>query len=69
MCDQAEAGDVKAAKLILDKVLSNAGESKDEGGSQGGTFVFQVRNLTLKHPDDNVIDVTPEGVSENVNRS
>jgi hypothetical protein len=47
----AQEGDTKAAKLILDKVLSNAGEGGDETGQGGGTFVFQVKNLTLKHDE------------------
>lgn len=48
MAEMALAGDVKAAKLILDKLLTNASEGEEE--SKGtGTFVFQVKNLTLKH--------------------
>lgn len=50
MAELAIAGDVKAAKLILDKVLTNASDGEEEG-AKGGTFVFQVKNLTLKHPD------------------
>jgi hypothetical protein len=50
MCELAEQGHVGAAKLILDKVLSNAKE-EDEIGSSSGTFIFKVKNLTLKHPD------------------
>ena len=50
MCELAEQGHVGAAKLILDKVLSNAKEEDEVGGS-AGTFVFKVKNLTLKHPD------------------
>lgn len=63
MAEMALAGDVKAAKLILDKVLTNASEGEEEG-TQQGTFVFQVKNLTLKHDAalgsvHPVIDVTP----------
>lgn len=48
MCALAEEGHVGAAKVILDKVLSNAKE-EDEASSGTGTFVFKVTNLTLKH--------------------
>lgn len=53
MVAQAMSGDVKAAKLVLDKVLSNAGEG-EEIQEAGNMFVFQVKNLTLKHPVDRV---------------
>lgn len=58
MAEMALAGDVKAAKLILDKVLTNASDGEEEQKSQG-TFVFQVKNLTLKH-DSNTGDVSVE---------
>lgn len=62
---RALEGDIKAAKLILDKFVTNASEGEEEQKS-GGTFVFQVKNLTLKtdEPARNVIDITPVGVSE-----
>jgi hypothetical protein len=68
MTARALAGDVKAAKLILDKVLSNAGEG-EETQEQGNTFVFQVKNLTLKHPalegsSPEVITVVPQEIIE-----
>jgi hypothetical protein len=68
MTAQAMAGDVRAAKLILDKVLSNAGEG-EETQEAGNTFVFQVKNLTLKHPalegrSTEIIDVTPQEIIE-----
>jgi hypothetical protein len=64
MVGMALAGDVKAAKLVLDKVLTNASEAEEQGDG-GGTFVFQVKNLTLKHDANipvvtNIIDITPE---------
>ena len=60
MCEEAENGSVGAAKLILDKVLSNARDGEDAAESSG-TFVFQVKNLTLKHDDENpIIDITPD---------
>ena len=61
MVDMATEGNVGAAKLVLDKVLSNAKEAEDNENSSGN-FVFQVKNLTLKHdPEDGktVIDITP----------
>jgi hypothetical protein len=67
VAEEALAGDMKAAKLILDKVLSNAGDGGDESNTAPPAFIFQVKNLTLKHPgkDDSptpgvVIDVTPQ---------
>jgi len=50
MIDMAVEGHVGAAKLVLDKVLSNAKDTEDSAET-GGTFIFQVKNLTLKHPD------------------
>ena len=61
MCVKAIEGNVGAAKLILDKVLSNATDTEDVSEGKG-TFVFQVKNLTLKH--DNVIDITPNEEGE-----
>lgn len=58
MAEMALAGDVKAAKLILDKVLTNASEGEEEQKGTG-TFVFQVKNLTLKH-DGNSATVSVE---------
>src|SRR3990167_4717141 len=53
----ALAGDVKAAKLILDKVLTNASDGEEENKGTG-TFVFQVKNLTLKHDSGPVISAS-----------
>ena len=63
MAERALAGDVKAAKLILDKVLTNASDAEEQG-QEGGTFVFQVKNLTLKHEGLPVIDITPTKESQ-----
>jgi hypothetical protein len=60
--EMALAGDMKAAKLLLDKVLANASSGGDEQMEPINQFVFQVKNLTLKpgDPADRVIiDVTP----------
>lgn len=66
VAEEALAGNMKAAKLILDKVLSNASTGGEEEQDRGGTFIFQVKNLTLKHPDAErtVIDVTPQEQQE-----
>jgi len=60
MMDLAEEGNVGAAKLVLDKVLSNAKEAEDANEGQG-KIIFEIANLTLKHSDEGpeIIDVTP----------
>lgn len=67
MCELGEQGNVGAAKLILDKTLSNAKEVEDTKEAQGG-FTFVVKNLTLAAPEQtaqagNIIDVTPKEVT------
>lgn len=62
MVAMAEAGDVKAAKLILDKVIPNATPQQDGEGDNGG-IVIRIENATLlaapqQHTVD-AIDVTP----------
>jgi hypothetical protein len=46
MAQMAEDGNVAAAKLLLDKVISNARDSEDaqEGGQQ---VVFRIENVTV----------------------
>lgn len=76
--EKAEAGDMRAAKLILDKVVSNAGPG-DETTDNGRTVIFRIENATFaakseqeKLPkgesiDVQVIDMTPikqESISE-----
>lgn len=70
MMELAIEGNVGAAKLILDKVLSNAKEA-DDSPDQGGTFIFEVKNLTLKHdePEQEIIDITPTQETENVRQA
>lgn len=66
LAEMALAGNVKAAKIILDKVLTNASDAGEEQ-EQKGHFVFQVKNLTLKHDGNSatvsverpIIDITP----------
>lgn len=60
MVELAQEGNVGAAKLVLDKVLSNAKEAEEEGAGQN-RIIFEVKNLTLKHDEQpNLIDVTPQ---------
>lgn len=49
MCDLAESGNVRAAKLILDKVVSNAGEGAavEEAGDNVRRVIFQIENATF----------------------
>ena len=47
MVDLALKGHVGAGKLVLDKTLSNARET-EELDQTGQSFVFKVKNLTLK---------------------
>jgi len=71
MAEQALAGDVKAAKLILDKVLTNASDGEEENKGTG-TFVFQIKNLTLKHDSNTgdvsvgrpIIDIPPQEIQQ-----
>jgi hypothetical protein len=53
MVEMALEGDVKAARLILDKTVSNASMSKDDPQGESGMFVFKVQNLTLKAEAEN----------------
>lgn len=68
---QAEEGNIRAAKLLLDKVVPNASNA-DEGDNSGRTIVFRVENATvyaaqqtIEHAkqsdaiDVTVTDVTP----------
>lgn len=55
MVTKAEKGSVQAAKLILDKTISNAKETEDVTETQGGIQVI-VKNATLR--------VEPERESE-----
>jgi hypothetical protein len=60
--EKAEAGDMRAAKLILDKVVPNAGPG-DEAADNGRTVVFRIENATfaaqhqIEQKDPNSIDV------------
>lgn len=66
MLMKALEGNVGAAKLILDKVLSNAREAEDVQDTSGGLKII-IENATLDFLKDqpNVIDVTPTEVCTN----
>lgn len=59
MAELAIAGDVKAAKLLLDKLVSNAGGGDEEQGT-APKIVFEIKNLTLKHPIEDAQVITVE---------
>lgn len=44
--EKAEAGDMRAAKLILDKVVSNAGPAEDTEDT-GRKVIFVIENVTI----------------------
>lgn len=61
--EKAEGGDVRAAKLILDKLIPNATPG-DEASDNGRTVVFRIENATFaaqqqleRHSNTNAIDV------------
>lgn len=62
MVKKAKAGNVGAAKLILDKAVSNAKTEEDSAEAFGG-FKVVIENATLQvskpESDNDVIDVTP----------
>ncbi len=61
MVNMAALGSVPAAKLILDKVLSNAKVEEDAETGDKKVTIY-VRNATFGSPDSEteIIDVTPE---------
>lgn len=70
--ERAEAGSIPAAKLIFDKLISNASDSEDAGDT-GRTVVFQIVNATFAAQqalpqtpatDVEVVDVTPSAPIE-----
>lgn len=66
--ERAEAGDMRAAKLILDKVVSNAGPG-DDAEDNGRTVVFRIENATfaaqpkIEQEKPDPIDVTVTDVT------
>lgn len=65
IADMAENGDVKAAKLILDKLIPNAVAASDEDADRP-TFVIRIENATVtaQRNELDAIDVTPNEVSK-----
>lgn len=62
MVDEALSGSVGAAKLILDKVLSNARDGDDAPDIQGG-ITIRIENLT-QNPEKEVTGVVIENTEE-----
>lgn len=63
---KALEGNVGAAKLILDKVMSNAREAEDTQDSSGGLkIIIENANLDVLQNTQNVIDVKPTEVEPN----
>lgn len=62
LVDMAKLGDVKAAKIILDKIIPNATPQDDGAGDNGG-ITIRIENATLlaapQQQTVEVIDVTP----------
>jgi len=69
MVEKAADGHVGAAKLILDKVISNARDADDNGANDGRTVVFRIENATFAAQQTKtqtpieVIDVTATEVA------
>jgi hypothetical protein len=64
MADMAEDGDVKAARLILDKFISSAGGDDEVADKLPQGITIKIENATFaklqqSSPPVNVIDVTP----------
>lgn len=69
MADMAEQGNVAAAKLILDKIISNAKDGESDDADKAPSVVFRIENATFaaqtkKEQQVEVIDVTPIHVTE-----
>lgn len=61
----AEGGDLRAAKLILDKTISNAQPGEDVDNAGGRTVVFRIENATFtKEPEKQAIEVKVIDVTE-----
>lgn len=68
MADMAEQGDVKAAKLIFDKLIPNAANGESDDGDNVTKVVFEIQNATFAAQTKEkvqvaVIDVTPTHVT------
>lgn len=47
MCDMAESGDTKAARLILDKFISSAGADEEQAEEKHGGITIRIENATF----------------------
>jgi hypothetical protein len=68
MADMAEQGDVKAAKLIFDKLIANASNGESDDGEKAPQVHFVITNATFAAQTKEkqqvaVIDVTPTHVT------
>jgi hypothetical protein len=68
MADMAEQGDVKAAKLIFDKLIPNATNGESDDGEKAPQVHFVITNATFAAQDKKekqveVIDITPTHVT------
>ncbi len=63
--DRACNGDVKAAKLILDKLVPNATDAPDAGES-GRTIVFRIENATFAATPRHTQDAIPPPIEGEV---
>lgn len=57
MCDLAEKGDVKAAKLVIALAVSSAGANNSDGPAPPPSIVIRVENATFKASAEVVPDV------------
>lgn len=59
MADMAEGGDVKAARLILDKFISSAGADEDDADAvKGSGITIRIENATFAKTQPPTIDAT-----------
>jgi len=63
--ERAEAGDMRAAKLILDKVVSNAGPA-DDAEDNGRTVVFRIENATVFAAQQQIEQQKPNAIDVSV---
>jgi hypothetical protein len=47
MAELAEGGSISAAKLLLDKTITNASLGEDSASSDGRTVIFRIENATF----------------------
>lgn len=62
VAQRAEEGDMRAAKLILDKVISNASGTEDAEEKQSGGIVIQIKNATFANTPREITTITPPAI-------